>query len=256
MDYFFSFSASRNYPAGDDRNMLVLLQSLKYRVLYKKDSILTLLNSITHDLGGQFFIDSTAQVHPDETTLSSRLVCNPRKLINISFTSDLASCLLNNYSYNSDDHGNLHRTLCCSFLTPLILTCSLGFGHSWPGSFDLNFGVTSAKLTWIRNRNIPGVQNSQNFYGIPKGKRCLIEYGLSFRFLADKDVCEKIHWNCDLLLFKNFVSCVDVSLKTILTLKLGKFIRTSIQTKIQYGEKTGKSFRIENNLDIGLAVTL
>jgi hypothetical protein len=256
--YYLSFSASRYDPggSGNSRNILILLQSLKYRVQYKKDSILSFLNSITHDLGGQFFCDSIAQIHPDETTLATRLVCNPKKFLNLSFTSDLTSCLINNYSFDTDQNGKLHRTPTCSFLTPLVLTFSLGFGHSWPGSFDLNFGVTSAKLTWIRNRNIPGAQNSQSFYGVPKGKRYLFEYGLSFRFLADKDVCGKIHWNCDLLLFKNFLSCMDVSLKNILTLKLGKFIRTSIQTKILYGEKTGKNFRIENNVDIGLAVTL
>jgi hypothetical protein len=178
------------------------------------------------------------------------------KKLNITFSSDISSRLLNNFDYIADEHGKPIRVLSSSFMTPLTMNFSFGLGHSWPGFGDLDIGLSSAKFIYIRDRSIFERLNVTEFYGVPKGKNHRFEYGLSVRLLVDKDLWKKVHWNCDLLLFKNYISPVDISLKSIFCFRLNKFIRTSVQTMILYQEKISKNLQMENHVNIGLSIHL
>jgi hypothetical protein len=255
---FFSFSASRflNQANGQERNNLAFLQSLKYRLLLRKDSLIVFSNLLTHDLGAQFFFDRVIHIHPDETRLTTNLSLKIWRTVNVAFNSEITSCLLKNYSCYTDLNGRKVRTPTSSFLTPLIVTMSFGISRNWQSLGDLSLGLSSLKFTYLRDRKIFGELNTSEISGVPKGKDRRVEYGISFQFIADRDVVKNLHWNCDLQLFKNYLSAVDFSLRNILSLKLARFIKTSLQTRILYDEKISRSVRMENQLNIGLSVTL
>ncbi len=258
LDYFLSLSAFQflNWNHDKKADHLIFLQSLKYQFSLSKDSSFCISNILVHDLGFQVFVDSITQIHPDETTLATRLSVNLHKKWNLTFSSEISSRLFNNFEYNTDDQGKPIKVLSSSFMTPLTMIFSFGIGHSWPGFGDLNLGLSSAKFTYLRDRSIFEKLNVSDFYGIPKGKNHRFEYGLSVRFLVDKDLFKKIHWNCDLLLFKNYLSPIDISLKNLFCIKINKFIKTSIQTRILYEEKISKNLQLENHVNIGFSIHL
>lgn len=260
IDYFLSLSAFQflNWSHEKNTDQLVFQQSLKYSFLLSKDSSVTFSNILIHDLGFRFFFDSLTQVQPDETTLSTRLSINLHKKLSILFLSDITSRLLNNFEYIPGDHGNPVKVQSTSFLTPLTLSFSLGSAYSWPGFGVLSLGFSSAKFTYLRDCSVFDKLNVQSLYGIPKGKNHRFEYGVSLRLLVDmdKELFSRVHWSCDLLLFKNLNSFPDITLKNLFTVKLTRFIKTSIQTRILYEEEVSKNIQVENYLNIGFSFHL
>ena len=120
----------------------------------------------------------------------------------------------------------------------------------------MTVGLSSAKLTWIRDRSIFEKQKTDKFYGVPEGKNHIFEYGLSMQLIVDKDFCKKFKWNCDLLVFKNYNSPVDVTLKNNLGFSINNFLEAGIQTRVLYEEMISKSIQLENLVTFGVFVHL
>jgi hypothetical protein len=163
---------------------------------------------------------------------------------------------MNGYDYSVDDSGRIVKILNSSFCTPLLWTFSGGFSIKWQGFGSLNLGVSTAKLTYIRDKSIFGKQKVTKYYGVPEGKDHVFEYGLSLQFLADKEFFKRIRWNCDLLVFKNYTSPVDVTLKNNFGIRINRFLKASIQTRIFYEETVSHSIQLENLVTFGFYVHL
>ena len=74
---------------------------------------------------------------------------------------------------------------------------------------------------------------------------------MSFQLLIDKDLFKFLHWNCDLLLFKNYHAPVDLTLKNLFGFKISKLLRSNINTNILFEEKVSKHLQLENLISIG-----
>jgi hypothetical protein len=72
------------------------------------------------------------------------------------------------------------------------------------------------------------------------------------QILLDKDVFKRVHWNCDVLIFKNYRKPVDLVMKSIIGIKITKYLRTSIQTRVFYEQEMSKSIQFENLVSLGL----
>jgi hypothetical protein len=258
LDYFISVSALQFVNKNCDKNPdhMIFLQSLKYKVTVSRDSSFSFSQNLFHDLGGQCFFDSITRIHPDETKLEYRLLLRLWKRLSLSFDGDLSTRLLNSYEYLTDLNGRSYRVCSQSFLTPVVFRFSVGIRRNWPGFGELTMGISSAKLTCIRDHGIFERLKIHEFCGIPETRDYRFEYGLSLRLLVDEDLFKRIHWNCDLLLFKNYLCPVDVSVKNLFSVRINKFIMISLQTKILYEEKTSKNLQVENQLNIGLSIHL
>ena len=175
---------------------------------------------------------------------------------NYAFDSRITSRLMNGFDLRVNDSGDFVKILNSSFLTPLICTLSTGLGYGWDNFGTINLGISAVKLTYILNRQIFGIRGTTNYYGIEKGKDHLFEYGLSFQVMIDKDLLKMLHWNFDLLLFKNYNSAADLALKNLFAVRINKFLKTSFQTRIFYEEKLSKHLRFENILSVGFNLHL
>jgi hypothetical protein len=254
LDYSFSFSNHlyvgwHHDPSAGD---IVLLQNLNYKFAHSFDSLLKFSASLSHDLGIQSYFDSITKVHSDDNTLHTSLDVRMTGKLSFSIVSNLKSQLLNGYDYRVDQTGATVRTLNSSFLTPLLWTFSGGLLFAWPSFGSLSLGISSAKLTYIRDRSIFEKQKTGKFYGVTAGKNHLFEYGLSLQLLVDKDLFKRIRWNCDLLLFKNYSSAVDMTLKNNFGIRINSFLKAGIQTRVLYEEMVSKSIQLENLVTIGV----
>lgn len=245
-----------NWHHDKNANQLILLQNLKYKFSLPGDSLVRFSGSFVHNLGLQSYIDSLTKIQTDDNTLNTRFDIRIHKNLNFSINSTLASRFMNGYDYSVDDSGRIVKILNSSFCTPLLWTFSGGFSIKWQGFGSLNLGLSTTKLTYIRDKSIFGKQKVTKFYGVPEEKDHLFEYGLSLQFLVDKEFFKRIRWNCDLLVFKNYTAPVDVTLKNNFGIRINRFLKASIQTRIFYEETVSRSIQLENLVTFGFYVHL
>ena len=233
-------------------NQVNLYQNLRYQCLLHNNKNFRLSNTLNHNLGIQHYFDSITKVNIDDNTLITKLDVQIRGRFACTFDSRITSRLMNGFDYRTTDSGNQVRILNSSFLTPLTWTFSVGLGYNCKKFGSLSLGISAAKLTYILNRQIFGIRGITNYYGIEEGKTHLIEYGFTFQLLIDKDILKMLHWNCDLQLFRNYNAPADMMLKNLFGLRINKFFKTYLQTRIYYEEKLSKHLQFENILSVGL----
>ncbi|MEI6173455.1 MAG: DUF3078 domain-containing protein [Bacteroidota bacterium] len=258
LEYAFTFSDVMlvNWKQGNGVSQVSLLQQVRYRSQLHNARNLSISTLFIHSLGIQFFFDSISRFQPDENNLDTRIEINLRKNFTFTFHSNLSTRLFNAYDYSSDPTGALLKTLNSSFLTPLLCTFSAGFGLNLPRLGSISVGLSAAKLTLVSNRAIYSEQAIDAFYGVPKDRSHLFEYGLTMHLLVDKDFFKRIHWNCDLLIFKNYRKPVDLIIRNLVGVTINKFLKTSIQTRLYYEKEVSKSIQIENMVSVGFYFNL
>ena len=188
--------------------------------------------------------------------MDTRLEFTLCKNFTFSAFSRLSTRLFNAYNYTTGASGALCKTLNASFLTPLIWTMSAGFGWTFPRFVTLSIGLSSAKLTCVYNKGIFDQLKVPDFYGVPKDKNHIFEYGLSMHILVDRVVSNRVHWNCDVLMFKNYKKPVDVVMNNLVGIRINKFLKTSIQTHLLYESAVSKHLQIENMISAGFCINL
>lgn len=258
LEYSLSFSGLQftNWHQGADADVLSLLHHVKYRMLFTNLRKIKITNFLTHDLGIQYFFDSIFKFQPDESNLDTRIEFDLGKRVNVTIFSKLSTCLFNTYLYEAALNGARVKKLRASFLSPLLWSVSSGFGWTQPGMGTLSLGLVTTKLTWLRNRLVYPQQDVAISYGVPDGKSHLFEYGLSMHLLVDKEVLKRVHWNCDLLVFKNYQKPVDLVMKNIIGVKISRFLKISIQTRLNYEQEVSRYLQVENQLSVGFYYNL
>jgi hypothetical protein len=258
LEYTLSFSnfLFLNWHQDKNANQVTLLQNLKYKFSVSGDSLVRFSLFFLHNLGFQSYFDSLTKIQTDDNTLNTRFDLRIYKNLNFSVNSNLASRFTNGYDYSVDDSGKIVKILNSSFCTPLIWTFSGGLSVRWQDFGSFSLGASTAKLTYIRDQSIFGKQNVNIYHGVPEGKNHLFEYGLSLQFLAEKEFFKRIKWNCDLLAFKNYTAPVSVTLKNNVEIRISRFLKASIQTRIFYEETVSRSIQLENLVTCGFYVHL
>jgi hypothetical protein len=252
LDYSINFNGYLfvNWQHDKNASQVMGIQNLKYRMLMN-DKGLSISSLFLHTLGFQHYFDSITKVYMDDNSLTTKIDLRIKNKWILVFNSNLTSRYLEGFDYSVDDSGKQITILNSAFLTPLIWIFSLGIGINWKDFGSLNAGITGAKLTYIRKTKIFGIRNITEYWGVPEGKNHLLEYGLSLQFLVNTDFLKRVHWDCDLLVFKNYDSPVDLTLKNLIGIRINKFLKTSIQTRVIYEEKVSKNLQLENLVSLG-----
>jgi hypothetical protein len=240
-----------NWLHDDKVNQVNLFQNLKYQYLLQNDRTFVFSGTFNHNLGFVHYFDSITKTSIDDNNLTARLDIKIDDRVALTFNSNITSRLMNGFDYMTTDSGRVVKVLNSSFLTPLIWTISLGVGYMWKNFGSANLGISSCKLTSIQNKQIFSIRKIPSYYGIEEGKTHLLEYGFTFQMLIDKDLLRLLHWDCDLLLFKNYHLPVDMVFKNLLGVRINKFLKATLQTRIVYEEKTSKHLQFENLVSIG-----
>jgi hypothetical protein len=243
-----------NWQQEDNPGQLSLNQHLNFRSKLTNERKLLISGAFIHDLGVQYFFDSIARFYPDGNTLDIKMEVKSGRRLSIFISSRFATRLFNGYDIESDQSGGNQRILNSSFMTPLVcnFAAGLSLNNKWMGS--LNMGITGAKLTYIRNKEIYSSLNVDEFFGVAKGKNFKFEYGLSLQILIDRDIFKSVHWNCDLMVFKNFNKPVELSLKNQIGVRISRFIKGMVQTRLQYNDEVSLHLQLENTVTAGFFI--
>jgi len=245
-----------NWLHDDKADQVNVFQNLKYQCLLQNNKTFRFSGTFIHNLGFQHYFDSITKINIDDNNLTARLDIKIDARFAFTISSNITSRLMNGFDYVTTDSGMQIKVLNSSFLTPLMLTMTLGIGYTWKDFGIVNLGISSGKLTSILNKQIFSTRKITSYYGIAQGKTYLLEYGFAFQLLIDKDIFRILHWDCDLLLFKNYNSPVDLAFKNLFGLRINKFLKATLQTRISYEEKMCKHLQFENLLSVGLYLQL
>ncbi|MCX6284111.1 MAG: hypothetical protein NTW31_07755 [Bacteroidetes bacterium] len=254
-EFSYSISVSGYYclngPEDKTTGQMAFLHSLKYKFgISSKRFHLT--NDLVHMLGLVYYFDSISKFQTDENTLTTRISCEIVKRIQLSVSSVITTRIFNSWDVaHSPGGGPLIKTISSSFLTPLICNFSGGLGINLMPAGMLDIGISSAKLTYIRDRGIFDKTGLDSFYGIEKGRNYSLEYGISLHLIIDWLIFKKIQWNCDMLLFKGDKSSVDMTFKNLFAYRINRFLKTSLQTRVFYNEDVSRRIRMESLLSFG-----
>jgi hypothetical protein len=246
--FFDGLKGRRLTQAGFQQNLICRFGS-------GKDGRIQFTGRFVHGLGIQHFFDSLTLVSNDENTLTARLDMVPGKRVTGTLTSILSTPLLNRFDYYVNDSGRTIAMLSSAFLTPLTWTISGGFSLNLAWT-SLTVGLSGARLTYLRDPRVFSSRNTQVYCGVPAGKGYLMEYGLSFQFLLNRDFLRRFHVDCDLLLFRNYDARMDLRFRNFISLKISKFLKASLQTRMVYDEKSSRNLQVENLLCIGFCCSL
>ncbi|MEI7661446.1 MAG: hypothetical protein WCK34_04585 [Bacteroidota bacterium] len=235
---------------------LSLLQHARLQSTLNGSTRLRIISSFVHDLGYETLFDSISRFQPDENTLTTRAEVKITRNFLFSVFSQVTTRLFNSYIYSTGQTGKVARSLTGSFCTPMVWTFSAGFGWTVPDFFTLGFGLSSGKFTYVRNKAIFDQPGVPSFYGVPKNKNHTIEYGLSLHMLIDHEFKKRVHWNCDMLVFKNYLKPTDLVMTNLVGIRIGKFITTSFRSNVTYESAVTRKVQIENIISLGLSFHL
>lgn len=258
LDYSVSFNdfLLMNWLHDKNVNQIMGLQNLKYRMIAMNDRGFSISNLFIHNLGFQYYFDSITKVYIDDNTLTTKIDLRIKTKYSVVLNSNLSSRWLRGFDYCINDSGKQIVILNSAFLTPLVWTFSLGVGINWKDFGSLNLGISGGKLTYIQQTKIFEIRHITEYWGVPAGKNHLFEYGISLQFLVNKDFHKWVHWDCDLLLFKNYNAPVNLNFKNMIGIRINKFLKTSIQTRVFYEKKVSKNLQLENLVSLGFYVHL
>ncbi len=258
MDYSLTGSGMVWVNRQHDRNAveLSLLQHARFQSQFDLVRNLKIVHCYVSDLGVEYFFDSISRFRPDENSLESRIeICLSGKW-NVTLFSRLSTRLSNDYVYQASVSGTRCKVLSTSFLTPLTWTFSAGLGWTLPRYLTLGLGLSSAKLTYVRNRAVYDQLQVPVFCGVPKTKSHIFEYGVSMHLVVDHDFTGVIHWNCDLLLFKNYQKPVDLVMTSLVGIRFNRFLKANLRTHLSYDTDLSRKLQMDNMISAGFCFSL
>ena len=248
---FYSYLHDAQYG---DQQQLLLQHWLKTGWTVGKPGRVVLTNSFTHRLGIICYFDSLTRFCQDENSLKTRAEVTLYKNGNAAVDSEISTRFFNAYEYRQDDSGRTVRVLAASFLTPLVWNLSAGLTWNLPGTGSLLFGLTGVRLTYLRDTSLFSSQETEQFFGVERGRNFKAEYGFSCRIQTDRTFGKILRWNCDLLLFRAGGKPADLSLKNLFEIRAFRFLVISLQTNVMYDEDISSRWQLRNILSAGISL--
>jgi hypothetical protein len=251
---------NHNAPSFSDPNNLLLYYSLTFiNCLNIKEKIM--LNTYFYnELGYRIYFDSISLIMDDRYDFNNSLLLPfGYKNLSISLSADINSQFWKHYDYRINDEGETERFLYTSARSPSYTVYSGGINYSFWEQANINLGIASAKKTKIKNQSLFNERESEDLYGIEKGKKRIITFGFNLTLQIPQ---QKILKN---LYFENFTGMfmqaeayqalkhTTVDIKNAFHYVFFSYFRLSLKTDLKYDmEAFGTKPYIVNQLMLGV----
>ncbi len=190
---------------------------------------------IFDETGFSYISDSIYNKDKDLSRLKGgfRIAELPKKY-ELSFTSLLQSQKLNSFVNQPD--SAVKRKLQSGPFSPGILTLALGFKKEIKSDIHLELGLAGTKITWISNKQLYLVQQTEEIAGVSREKKANIEGGLSFQGKMDKQIAKNLKFQNSTIVFKDIFTNHDLSIefRNSLSWEPVKYVSTAIRTVYTY----------------------
>jgi hypothetical protein len=190
---------------------------------------------IFDETGFSYISDSSYNKDRDLSRIKGSIqIAKLPKKYELSFSSLLQSQKLNTFVNQPD--SAVKRKLQSGPLSPGILTLALGFKKEIKSDIHLELGLASTKITWISNKQLYLVQQTEEIAGVSKDKKANIEGGFSFQGKMDKQIAKNLKFQNTTIVFKDIFTNHDLSIefRNSLSWEPVKYVSTAIRTVYTY----------------------
>lgn len=226
-----------NWAAGGE-NSFSLAGIFSGTANYKKGTI-TWDNSIDLGYGLLKSGDNPFRKNEDKIDLNSKFGALAKGKFYYSALLNAKSQFANGFNFPNDS------VVVSRFAAPAFITIALGMDYKPNDFFSLFVSPATGKFTIVNDQRLAdlgsfGVKAADTTLGT-QGRKIRAEFGASLRAQYKQDVTKYLNITSTLLLFNNYTDPkadnrgnIDVSWETLITIKAGKLITTSIFTNLIY----------------------
>jgi hypothetical protein len=161
------------------------------------------------------------------------------------------------FDYKEDTSGTWQRYTYASYFSPGYILYSAGMTYNFWESSTIELGLVSGKITKIKNQEIFEERDAEKLYGIEKGQKQKIQYGLNLQVnIVAKKFGKHFIWEHYSQLYIPNEHLGDVSFMTFemnnaFHFMFMKYMRLSLRTKINYDQNIQERPQIINQFSVG-----
>ncbi|MDD4375007.1 MAG: hypothetical protein PHG67_13935 [Bacteroidales bacterium] len=211
----------------------------------------------TTDFGITKHFDSIAIIEVDQFNFNNSLAY---QLANSKFAANLSYMTrgqyFNHYLYSVDSSGSTKATPHSSFKSPGYRIISVGLRYAGKG-VTVELGLANGMITIMKNQKYFDILDTENLYGLEKGVKKKLDYGLSLTITA---MVQKLYKN---IFFENYSQARVVKDDLSYLFKYNfdinhafhylflKYFRVSFRIKVIYDYQVQLKPNIINNITLG-----
>jgi len=228
----FSQSALSHWAAGGDKNSFALTGLFNGYASYKHGK--SLWDNLLDMAYGYTKTSSTGYRKSDDHlyfTSQYGYQADDKGKWYYSALFDFKTQLTKVYLYEKDGE----KTLNSDFLSPGYLLVSAGINFKPADFFNVYLSPITEKWTFVRNNTLSG----QGKYGVDSGSHSFNELGAFLSARLNKDFGESINLTIRIDMFSNYQhnhQNIDIYFTNLLTLKVTKYLATTISLNLIYDD--------------------
>lgn len=255
--YRFSISALSQWNNRDSQLLHTVsgTQDMDYSSLWQSGHLTIHLKFIS-ELGYVYLWDSIFVKQKDEQTIRFEVAATIKKSWQISFNSMVNTPLYRMVVSLPVDSAGRTRWLAGDFLTPLKAILSVGIQRNIHALGNVQLGLSSLKVTYVRNRKVFETPGNTSFHGIKPGHSWKYSYGISSSLDFRREISSHVSWELYLLAFLPKDDPLNLNLRNLFSIKAGRALNASIKTSIVYDKTCPVEFQMENLITIGFLFEL
>lgn len=211
-----------------------------------------------HALEFNLFDDSGFTIFPDsliETTADqSQFKCSYQKEQGKKGQSSSASVQLSTQKLNAYATDSPEKRLKSSFLSPAEILLALGFTQDLQKKGQIELGLAGVKISWLNNKNLYNIHETNILHGIEQNRSCKVEGGLSFQSRYNTKIGKHITWENRSQVFSPLhpPHIPNIEVRNDFQIQTGKLLVTSIRSVYSYKTERWPPAALVGELALGL----
>ncbi len=227
----FAFNGNSRNEASKAICKLSASSRLAFELKYQRQKTSVEAN-LTDELSANLLLDSTFEKLNDLVRLKITAEHNTQKE---NFKKS-ASAQLSTQKLSTKKNGS--STIESTFLSPAEVILAIGMNFKINTIGGVECGIGSLKLSWINQKSLYDLHQTQEIHGIPRSKSHKIEGGISIQSQWQKPITKNITWENKSLLFSSFAEpgMPNLELRNNFLLKSGKSLQTAVRSIYTYNK--------------------
>ena len=259
LDFFTSMNASHYInPRGQatDKNNYYLYYNLNINNQFHT-KYLSINAYLFNELGFRHYIDSISIKNEDSYSYKIDINSPLRQQLNFNLSYLVKSQLWNSWEYRIDSTNQAKAILLSSYFSPGYIIYTGGFSYNFWETAKVELGLVGGEITKIKNNTLYDTRKENVLYGIEKGKRKQINFGLSAQlqipihkigkffywennsqlFVKGKDIQQFKQYQLDMTngIHFLFLKYMRIGLRTKLNYDINVSEKVSINTMLLFG---------------------
>lgn len=216
------------------------------------------LNSAFYnELGYRKFIDSIAIKNEDVYYFKVDLNSPISKAVNVMISYQVKSQFWRTWQLKHNTNGEFERNLSSAYFSPGYINFSTGFSHDFWNTCHWEIGLAGGQITKIINEKIYESTQNEELFGIVKGKKRKVEFGLNLQLqVPARQIRKNVYWENSSRLFAKGREVIEIKSYCVdfnngFHFLFLKHLRLGLRTKINYDLSISGKIAMSNMLLFG-----